>query len=167
MRVYIVAFCCTLIAGLSLVDAQTVRREDVPKYLKQLQTASSAKDRAVAADRLGKRGSINVKDVEDAIEPLKKSVLKDVDPTVRKAAATALGSIAPKAEDTVPILIEALKNDKSKDVKLAVLESLGRYGADAKEALPAIRDFAKDFDKKSQESQLVRTVTMAIVGKKK
>ncbi|MBX9680818.1 MAG: HEAT repeat domain-containing protein [Gemmataceae bacterium] len=167
MKLYVAACSISMIAFISFVEAQAPKREDVPKYLKALQSSQNAKDRAVAASMLGKRGAINVKDVEEAIEPLKKTLEKDVDASVRKAAATAIGSIAPKPDETIPLLIESLKKDKSSDVKLAIVETLGRYGADAKPALPAIRDYAKDFDKKSKEAQLVRTATMAISGKKK
>lgn len=168
MKLYVIAFTFSLIGFLSFVEAQAPRREDVPKYLKSLQSSQSANDRAVAASMLGKRGAINVKDVEDAIEPLKTTLEKDVDAKVRTAAATAIGSIAPKPKETVPLLIEVLKKDKSADVKFAVVETLGRYGEDAKPALPAIRDWAKDFDqKKGKEANLMKAVRLAISGKKK
>ncbi|MFO0864841.1 MAG: HEAT repeat domain-containing protein [Gemmataceae bacterium] len=168
MKRYLAACTLSMIGFLAFVEAQTPRREDVPKYLKELQSSQKAKDRALAASMLGKRGAINVKDVEDAIEPLKKTLAKDVDADVRKAAATAIGSISPKADETVPLLIEALKRDKSADVKMAIVESLGRYGPDAKSALPAIRDWAKDFDaKKGKEAALHKAVKTAINGKKK
>lgn len=34
------------------------KREDMPKYLKMLKTSVSAKDRALAAEMLGKRGQV-------------------------------------------------------------------------------------------------------------
>src|SRR5438093_1183920 len=56
------------------------KKEDVPKYLKQLQAEkSTAAERARAAEMLGKRGGINAKDVEEAVEPLKNAVAKDKD----------------------------------------------------------------------------------------
>src|ERR1019366_6489812 len=107
----VVIFLCSV----SLVLAGGVgvpKKEDVPKYLKQLQSSSNAADRAKAADMLGKRGGINANDVEDAVEPLKTILQKDKDAKVRVAAARALGNIHPEAEGTVPLLIETLKNDK-------------------------------------------------------
>jgi HEAT repeat protein len=168
MKRYLAACTLSMIGFLAFVEAQTPRREDVPKYLKSLQSSPTAKDRAEAASMLGKRGAINIKDVEDAIEPLKKTLQKDVDPTVRKAAATAIGSIAPKPGETVPLLIDVLKTDKSADVKFAVVETLGRFGPDAKPAMPAITNWAKDFDqKKGKEATLLKAVKTAINGKKK
>src|SRR5262245_34096900 len=71
------------------------KKEDVPKYLKMLQSSVSATERAKAAEMLGKRGGISVLDVEDAVEPLKKSLQKDIDAKVRAASARALGDIRP------------------------------------------------------------------------
>ena len=55
------------------------KKEDVPKYMKQL-SATNGADRAKAAEMLGKRGGINANDVEEAVEPLKKALQKDIDP---------------------------------------------------------------------------------------
>src|SRR5438552_5610250 len=109
-------------SALSLVFAGGLgvpKKEDVPKYLKQLQTSTSSAERAKAAEMLGKRGGINVADVEDAIDPLKKALEKDKDAKVRGAAARALGDIRPEAEGTVPLLIDRLKNDTAMEVKMA------------------------------------------------
>jgi HEAT repeat protein len=144
------------------------KKEDVPKYLKQLLTSTVAADRAKAAEMLGKRGGINANDVEDAVEPLKKSLKKDIDPKVRAAAARALGNIHPEAEGTVPVLIDRLKNDASMDVKLASVIALGQFGSDAKAALPDLRDLAKKFDaKKSKDGQTIMTTIQLIGAAKK
>jgi HEAT repeat protein len=146
------------------------KREDVPKYLKQLTTSQKADERAKAAEMLGRRGSINAKDVEDAVEPLKKSLQKDIDAKVRAAAALALGEIHTMPEEIVPILIDKLKNDMSKDVKLATAVALGLYGPDAKEAVPTLRDYAKKFDpKKSKEGPIIQDAIskITLVKKKK
>src|SRR5262249_43304020 len=94
------------------------KKEDVPKYLKMLKTSQSAKERAVAAEMLGKRGAINAEDVEDAIEPLKSALRADSDVKVRTAAAAALGNIGADPETTVPLLIDTLK-EKNLDLKMA------------------------------------------------
>ncbi len=159
--------------GVSFVLAAGVgvpKREDVPKYLKQLQTAQSAAERAKAAEMLGKRGGINANDVEVAIEPLKKSLQKDIDAKVRAAAARALGDIHPEdATGTVKILIDRLKNDTSMDVKLATVVALGQFGSESKAALPDLRELGKKFDaKKSKEGQTIMTTIQLInMGKKK
>jgi len=143
------------------------KKEDVPKYMKQL-SSSNAADRATAAKMLGVRGTINANDVEDAVEPLKGVLQKDKDAKVRAAAARALGDIHPEAEETVPLLIDALKNDKVMEVKLASVVALGQYGGDAKEAIPALRDLATKFDaKKSKEGQTIMTAIQMINGGKK
>ena len=144
------------------------KKEDVPKYLKQLQTSTSAPERAKAAEMLGKRGSINVADVDDAIDPLKKALEKDKDAKVRAASARALGDIRPDPEATVPLLIDRLKNDTVMDVKMATVVALGQYGADAKEAIPPLRDLLKKFDaKKSKEGQTIQAVLQVIQQKPK
>jgi hypothetical protein len=143
------------------------RKEDVPKYMKQL-TAASGADRAKAAEMLGKRGGINANDVDDAVEPLKTMLQKDKDAKARAAAARALGDIHPEAATTVPTLIDALKNDKDKDVKMATVVALGQFGPDAKDALPPLREYATKFDlKKSKDGQTIQTTIQLINGGKK
>ena len=142
------------------------KKEDMPKYIKTISNQSStAKAKVEAADMIAKRGAISAKDVEGAVEPLKLLAQKDKDAGVRKSAIHALGAIAPAPSETVPLLIDVLKNDASQDVKFASVAALGRYGPDAKSALPAIRDFGKGLDKKQQ--QPIRAATMAINGTKK
>ena len=157
----LLVFSGLLIAG----GVALPKREDIPKYIKTITTSSSAaKAKAEAADMIARRGSISAADVENAIEPLKKLAQKDSDAGVRKSAVHALGSIAPDADTTVPLLIEVLKTDKSQEVKFATVAALGRYGPKAKSALPAIRDFGKDLDKKEKKS--IQAATMAINGTK-
>jgi HEAT repeat protein len=156
-------------AALSLVFAGggiVPKKEDVPKYLKQLQSSTSAAERAKAAEMLGKRGGINVADVDDAIDPLKKAFEKDKDAKVRAASARALGDIRPDPETTVPLLIDRLKNDTVMDVKMATVVALGQYGADAKDAIQPLRDLLKKFDaKKSKEGQTIQN-TLTIIQQK-
>ena len=144
-------------------DAAPPKKEDMPKYIAAVSNPSAtAKVRAEAAEMIGKRGAINVKDVESAIEPLKRAAQKDKDANVRSSAVTALGSIAPEPASTVPLLIEVLKNDASQEVKFSTVFALSRFGPQAKSALPAIRDFSKNLDKK--QAKAVRTATAAITG---
>ena len=148
------------------------KKEDVPKYLKMLQTAASATDRAKAADMLGKRGGINANDVEEAIEPLKKALEKDKEKIVRVAAARALGNIQPMdVAGTVTLMHDRLKNDAATDVKMAIVIALGQFGPDAKEALPTLREMLSKFDtkaaKKSTEAQTLQSAINLITAKKK
>jgi HEAT repeat protein len=144
------------------------KKEDVPKYLNQLVKSTNSADRAKAAEMLGKRGGINANDVEDAIEPLRKALQKDTDVKVRAAAARALGDIHAQADETVPVLIDRLKNDEKMDVKMAAVVALGQFGLDATAALQPLRDLAKKFDaKKSKEGQTIQNSIQLISLKKK
>jgi HEAT repeat protein len=126
------------------------KREEVPKYIKML-SAPNAKDRAKAAERLGARGQVNFKDVENAIDPLKQVLQKDKDAGTRKAAAVALGSIHPEPEGVVPILIKTVEKDNVTDVRVAAAEALGVFGPDAAAGAPAIRELMTKFtDKKDR-----------------
>jgi HEAT repeats len=146
------------------------KKEDVPKYMKQL-TSPTAADRAKAAEMLGKRGGINANDVEGAVDPLRKLLEKDSDARVRSAAARALGEIHGEPEETVPVLIERLKKDDKKDVKMAIVVALGQYGPDAKDALPPLREMMAKFDtkaaKKSADAQTIQTSIQLITMVKK
>jgi HEAT repeat protein len=159
----------------SLVLAQTggvgiPKKEDVPKYMRQLQSSPSAADRAKAAEMLGKRGRVNANDVEDAIDPLKKALQKDKDAKVRAAAARALGDIHPEDTATVSLLVDRLKNDEVMDVKMATVVALGQFGADAKEALPPLREMFAKYDtkaaKKSADAQTIQAAIKSISGAK-
>ena len=160
-----------LFVAFSFVYAQGIgvpKKEDMPKYLKQLQTSTVAADRAKAAEMLGKRGGINSDDVADAVEPLRLAMEKDKDAKVRAASARALGNIHVDAEKNVPALIERLKNDDVMDVKMASVVALGQYGAEAKDALPPLRELSKKFDaKKSKDGQTIIAAIQSISGAKK
>jgi HEAT repeat protein len=148
-------------------DQLPPRADEVPKYLKML-SASSAKDRALAADKIGLRGMVNAMDVATGLDPLKKLLEKDADPDVRKSAARALGNIQPDAETTVPLLTKTVKEDKVLPVRIAATVALGQYGAEAKPALPTLREFAAEItDKKSPNLQTIQAAIKSISGKKK
>lgn len=139
------------------------KREDMPKYIATVTNQSaSPKDRAQAATMIGRRGAINVRDVVEGVEPLRRAA-KDKDAVVRASAVEALGSIAPEPTTTVPLLIEILKTDQSPQVKYSTAIALGRFGPAAKAALPAIRDFSKGLDKK--QAKAIKEATSAISGK--
>lgn len=158
---------CLLTMCLTLEGGGTVKKEDVPKYLKMLQTSKNAKDRAKAAEMIGKRGAINVNDVKDALDPLKTTVRKDIDAAVRKEAATALAAIGTNKEETIPLLAEVVSKDKSLEVKLAAVQALATFGQDAQSALPAIRELAKSQKDNKKTTAIIREATKAIAAKKK
>ncbi len=152
----------------ALGGAGVPTREDVPKYIFMLKSANG-KDRALAAQMLGKRGQVKYDDVEKALEPLRQVLQKDPDANARKAAAVALGSIHPEAKDFVPPLIDAVKKDASMEVKIAAAESLGVFGPDAKDGVPAIRELmGKLTEKKDQATRKSLQAALGnITGKKK
>ena len=140
------------------------RADEIPKYLKML-IGTSAKDRAVAAHKIGLRGVVNYDDVKDAIDPLMKALEKDADADVRKESARALGNIKPEAKDTVPLLTKTVEVDKVIDVRLAATVALGQYAGEAKEALPTLRNFAGEFkDKKAPQIQTIQQSIKLITG---
>jgi HEAT repeat protein len=168
MRLYTVAGSILLLAlGFVLAGGAAPKKEEIPKYLKMLQTSKSTKDRALAADMIGRRGAININDVRDAIEPLKTTMQNDVDATVRKAAVTALGDIGTEPKETVPLLADVVKKDRSLEVKLAAVQALARFGSDAKPALPAIRELASKQKDNKKVVALLKLAQKAIVMKQK
>jgi hypothetical protein len=164
MTLYRAAGIGILILSLSVATSggQAIKREDMPKYISLLK-APDAKTRAMAAEKIGKRGQVSFKDVEKAVEPLKQTLQSDPDARARKAAAIALGSIHPEAEGTVPTLIAAVKMDASIDVKVAAAESLGVFGAEAKDGAPAIRDLMGKFTEK--KDRMIRKTLADSLGK--
>jgi len=60
-----------------------------------------------------------------------------------------------------------LKADKSEDVKFAAVEALGRFGPEAKSALPALREFSTSLKDDKKGRKFVQAATMAINGTKK
>ena len=116
---------------------------------------------------LGKRGAINVKDVAEAVEPLRMALKKDADLKVRRAAAKALGMIAPEpASETVPLLIETLA-DKDHALRMVVVQSLGAYGPEARDALPALRTLQKETKDKKDGKTIAAAITTISEKKKK
>jgi HEAT repeat protein len=115
---------------------------------------------------LGRRGAVNVKDVADAVEPLRVALKKDPDLKVRRAAAKALGMIAPEpASDTVPLLITTLA-EKDNTLRMNAVMALGAYGPQASDALPALRTLQKE-TKDKKDAKTVAAAIMTISDKKK
>jgi len=98
--------------SLGSLEADAPKKLDVTKQIGMLKNGS-AKERVQAAEAIGEFGAIRASAVKDAIEPLLYVLKNDGDAEVRRAAAKALGAIAPDPENTVPALTEAL-NDKAR-----------------------------------------------------
>jgi HEAT repeat protein len=154
---------CTIVTLCALTNLQAgsfgvPKKEDVPKYLKMLTSSQNPKDRALAAEQLGRRGQIKVRDVKDAIDPLLSAMKSDSNADVRRAAVGALGNIGTQPKTVVPALTDALK-DKVLKVNLAAVTALGQYGMEARESVPALRQFAKS---KNKDKQIMRMVNQTI-----
>ncbi len=165
MRTLIVMATAAGVLGLSTLEADAPKKIDAAKLIAVLKTAPKAKDRAAAADELGRHGAIRARDVKDAIDPLLEALKEDRDAEVRRAAAKALGDIAPDSKRVVPALTEALRDD-SVAVKMAAALALGQYGGEAREALPSLRQLATD-KKQKKLAQAARMALKSIKGKKK
>jgi HEAT repeat protein len=164
MRTLIAMFTVVGVIGLGTLEADGPKKIDVVKQISLLKSAKSARDRASAADELGRHGAIRARDVKDAIEPLLEALKSDKDADVRRAAARALGNISPDPKVVVPALTEALK-DRSVAVKMAAATALGQYGQDARSALPPLRELAAMKNDKKL-SQAARVAIKSIAGKK-
>jgi HEAT repeat protein len=77
---------------------------------------------------------------KEAFPLLREVALKDKNDMIRKDAVTALAKIDPPA--AVQVLIKALKDPHSW-VRFAALDELGKMGAAAKEAIPALQEALK------------------------
>jgi HEAT repeat protein len=165
MRSLIAMFTLVGVIGLGTMAAEGPKKIDVAKQISLLKSAKSARDRAAAANELGRHGAIRARDVKDAIEPLLEALKNDKDADVRRAAARALGDISPDPKFVVPALTEALK-DGSVAVKMAAATALGQYGNDARSALPPLRELANMKNDKKL-SQAARVAIKSIVGKQK
>jgi HEAT repeat protein len=153
--------CTVVLLGFNSLQAGSVgapKKEDVPKYLKMLTGSVSPKDRAFAAEQLGRRGQIQVRDVKDAIDPLLSKMKSDNSADVRRAAVAALGNIGTQPKTVIPALTDALK-DKAVAVNLAAVSALGQYGMEARGAVPALREFAKS---KNKDKKIMRMVNQTI-----
>ena len=114
--------------------------------------------RQYAALALGKIGPD-----ASAAQPSLQKALKDKDQEVRCQAARALGGLGKAGTPALPELIRLLKDDDVAEVRIAVIQVLGEFGPEAKDAVdalsiasrdgrPAIRDAAVDALKKVQKA---------------
>src|SRR5262245_39468550 len=136
------------------IDARGQKKEDLPRYIKEL-TAKEPKDRIAACDGIGAIGELKKVYAKDAVDPLCDVLRKDADAGVRKAAAATLGRIEADAVKATPALIQGLK-DADSNVKVASATSLAAIGPGAKDAAPILKelnDQAKTDAAKAREEQ--------------
>lgn len=165
MRTLIAVSTVVGVLTLGTLEADVPKVVDVPKQIGVLKNSKSARERADAAEALGRYGAVRGGAVKDAIGPLLSALKGDSDANVRSAAAAALGAIGPDPATTVPALTDALK-DSAAGVKLAAAQALGQFGADARPSLGALRELAAD-KKNKKLSMAARAAVKTISGKKK
>ncbi|MBI2608325.1 MAG: HEAT repeat domain-containing protein [Deltaproteobacteria bacterium] len=133
----------------AIVRTGTTPQEALPPLIEALQHQDGG-ERSGALSSLaffeGKKNS-------EAITPHLISALKDKDWRVILTAGITLswrGKKDPKV--VMPYLIEALAKSESAYVRKGVAEALGTMGAQAKDAVPALKKAEKDQDKNVRES---------------
>jgi HEAT repeat protein len=93
------------------------------------------------------------------VEPAVRAVMmRDADKEVRAVAVRALTAVyGSDISDLIPILTDRLKSDADFEVRMAIAEELGSFGAAGKKAIPDLRAAMKDPQIKVREA-----ATMAI-----
>ncbi|MGL6097682.1 MAG: hypothetical protein ACRC7O_18020, partial [Fimbriiglobus sp.] len=101
---------------------------------------------ALALARFGSAGKA-------ADDVLKKTLRGDTDTTTRINALRTLTTIyGPDAKDLLAVLTERLETDRAFEIRVAAAEELAALGADAKPALPALRNARRDQQIKVREA---------------
>lgn len=152
-RLVLLGLGCIILASAG-IDARGQKKEDLPKFLKEL-TAKDPKDRIAACDGIGAIGELKKVYAKDAVGPVCEVLRKDADAKVRQAAAATLGRIDADAAQATPALIQGLK-DGDAGVKAASATALGALGPGAKDAVPLLKelnDQAKADAAKAREEQ--------------
>jgi HEAT repeat protein len=96
---------------------------------------------------------------EAVIAALSKS-LRDSEPNVRRHAADAIGELGPKAADAIPLLAEALLNDKSAAMQTSVAKAMWKVSHDAR-AIGIVNALLIDDDR---NARVLALETLAVIG---
>jgi hypothetical protein len=99
---------------------------------------------------------------KDATPALLRALSDDTDPTVRDWAAGALAGIGPADPQVIPGLTSLLQH-RDANVRRIAVATLGRLGADAKPAVPALRE-AGDHDPDNGVRSLAKRAVQVIDG---
>ena len=140
--------------------------EEAKRLAEVLKSSKDAKVRANAIEELGKLAQINSKLGDPALPDIKKA-LTDKDAGVRKAAALAFGRCDPKEDGSVATLLDVFKSDKDDGVKMNAALGLAAMGPKAKEALPALREAAKNAGDNKKSERIYKDAARSIAGAKK
>jgi HEAT repeat protein len=82
---------------------------------------------------------------KEATSPLLEAI-SDPEPSVRQVAVFAFRATLPDPDIAVPALINRLRNDEDKGVRIAAAACLSKFGPRAREAIPALEEAAEDSD---------------------
>lgn len=108
--------------------------------------------RQLSANTIGKFGIIG----RIASQELKKAFQEDGDKIVRSNALHSLAvGYGADAKDLIPLLTARLKADPDYEVRVAIAEQLGSYGANGKEAIPALQEARRDSQLKVREAAAI------------
>jgi len=119
--------------------------EEIKQYLKDLKSGDN-KTRAVAAYMLGTAGK-----KDEKIKKALVKALKDKDWEVRKWAALSLGEMGDRDSQLLPILIQIMKRDNSKEFKSHAAVILGELEKRAIPAIPELSVALKDENARVRE----------------
>ncbi len=154
-----------LLGGITLLAAPTRQEADAAKYSAMLKSTSKAGDKVSALTELGRLGQVSASLTKNAVPDIMKA-LDDKDAKVRAQAAHTIGLVDPENKsEVVSKLTKMLKEEKDEPVKEGAAMGLGAMGADAKDAVGALREAQAKAGKKG--SRAFQNAIMAITGKKK
>jgi len=117
------------VRNLAVEEKTKVSQDDAKQYLKDLRSGDKEK-RAIAAYMLGIIGKDNPK-----IKRALTKALRDKDWDVRKWAALSLGEIGERETELIPILMDIIRRDDSKEFRTHAVIILGEL---EKRAIPSI-----------------------------
>ncbi|MFW9921923.1 MAG: HEAT repeat domain-containing protein [Candidatus Thorarchaeota archaeon] len=115
-----------------------ISREEIKQYLNDLKNGDT-KSRVIAAYMLGTVGK-----KDESIKNALRKALNDKNWEVRKWSALSLGEMGDKESRLVPILIDILKKDDSKEFRSHAAVILGELEKRAIPALPALHQASQD-----------------------
>lgn len=139
--------------------------KDVPKYTADLKSSPDAKAKATALTELARIGQVQ-KSLISEVYPDMVKALEDKDPTVRAAAARAVGMVDPDPKEVVPLLTKMAKEDKVEAVQMAAMQGLANMGPNAKNAAKDLRAILEKEGKDSKLGKTARNVLRSIMPKK-
>lgn len=122
-----------------------MNREDIKRYLKDLKTGDT-KSRAIAAYMLGTLGK-----TDKSIKKSLTEALDDKNWEVRKWAALSLGEMGERDSQLIPILIDVLKRDDSKEFRSHAAIILGELEKRAIPAIPVLHNALQDDNSRVRE----------------